>query len=92
VPGILAPKGGHRGDNDQPNNDDQFPVFRGAHRFLLAPPRLEFAAFPRATATLRYFITCVELPNPIKELPDLLDAASIDHYIQVLNARLTRLD
>jgi hypothetical protein len=43
-------------------------------------------------ATLCYFITCVELPNPIKELPDLLDAASIDHYIQVLNARLTRLD
>jgi hypothetical protein len=29
------------------------------------------------------------MPNPIKELPDLLDAAWIEHYIQVLNADLT---
>jgi len=41
--------------------------------------------FPRATATLRYFITCVD---PSKAL-DLLDAACLDHYIQVLNGNLT---
>jgi hypothetical protein len=32
------------------------------------------------------------MPNPIKGMPDLLDAACIEHYIQVLNADLTRLN
>jgi hypothetical protein len=32
------------------------------------------------------------MANPLKGLPDLLDAACIEHYMQVLNADLTRLD
>jgi hypothetical protein len=40
--------------------------------------------FP-AAATLRYLITCVDPSKPL----DLLDAACLDHYMQVLNANLT---